>query len=83
VKERFIYNIFFAKKIMQGFDGDPLFWVDGGLLPLKGVLHVIDSMTNHLEERGNDTIQENIKHENSDSSIIVLTIQFMLSNLCY
>jgi hypothetical protein len=41
---------------MQGFDGDPLFWVDGGLLSLKGVLHVIYSMTNHLEERGNDTI---------------------------
>jgi hypothetical protein len=33
---------------MQGFDGDLLFWVDGGLLPLKGVFHVIDSITNIL-----------------------------------
>ena len=40
-KERFIQNIFFANKTMQGFDGNPLFRADGDLLHLEGVLHVI------------------------------------------
>jgi hypothetical protein len=41
VKKRFIQNIFFANKTMQGFDGEyPSFRVDGDLLPLKSVLHV-------------------------------------------
>jgi len=34
------------------------------------------SRINHLEERGNDTIQEKIEERNLDSSVIVPTVQF-------
>jgi hypothetical protein len=34
------------------------------------------SRINHLEKRGNDTIQENVDEGNSDSNVIVPTVQF-------
>jgi hypothetical protein len=35
------------------------------------IVPIGDTRTNHLEERGNDMIQERVKQENSDSSVIV------------
>jgi hypothetical protein len=34
------------------------------------------SRITHLEKRGNDTIQENVEEGNSDSNVIVPTVQF-------
>jgi len=65
VKKKFIHNILFANKTIQGFDGDPLFWVEGGLWPLEGVLHVTDSRTNPLIGRGNDMIHVRVKQLDS------------------
>jgi len=40
------------------------------------IVPIGDTRTNHLEERGNDMIQERVKQENSDSSAIVPIDQF-------
>jgi hypothetical protein len=38
------------------------------------IVPVCDMRTNHLKERGNATIQERVKQENLDSSIIAFTV---------
>jgi hypothetical protein len=38
------------------------------------IVPVGDMRTNHLEERGNDTIQERVKQENLNSSVIAFTV---------
>jgi hypothetical protein len=74
VKKRFIQNIFFANKTMQGFDGEyPSFRVDGEYpscyIFIKGLI---------ILKRGNDTIQEKIEQENSDFSVIMSIVQFYI-----
>lgn len=76
VKKKFIQNIFFANKNIQGFGGDPLFWVEGGLLPLEGVLHVTNSRTNPLIGRGNDTIHARIERLDSYFSVMFSIVRF-------
>jgi hypothetical protein len=38
------------------------------------IVPIGDMRTNHLEERENDTIQERVKQENLDSSVIAFTV---------
>jgi hypothetical protein len=44
------------------------------------IIPIDDSRTNHHKKRGNDIIQERVEQGNSDSSIIVSTVQFYNKN---